>query len=39
MKTRAPYDRDDLRTQKSDRVLEVGCGHNFSYRANGISET
>lgn len=38
MKIRTPYTRDDLRIKRSDRVLEVGPGHNPTYRANVICE-
>lgn len=38
MKTRTPYTRNDLRIKRSDRVLEVGPGHNPTYRANVICE-
>lgn len=35
---RTPIDRYDLKIKKSDYVLEVGSGHNPSYRANVIVE-
>ena len=35
---RNPYDRDDLNIGKKDRVLEVGSGHNPTYRADVIVE-
>ncbi|MEG2068131.1 MAG: class I SAM-dependent methyltransferase [Tannerellaceae bacterium] len=38
MKTRTPYDRNDLRIRKKDRVLEIGSGHNPSFRSNVIVE-
>lgn len=38
MKTRTPLDKDDLRIKSKDRVLEVGSGHNPSYRSNVIVE-
>lgn len=38
MKIRTPLDRDDLRIKKRDRVLEIGSGHNPSYRSNVIVE-
>lgn len=38
MKQRSPYDRNDLKIQKHDRVLEIGPGHNPSYRSNVIVE-
>ena len=38
VKTRTPYTRDDLRIKRSDRVLEVGPGHNPTYRSNVICE-
>ena len=38
MKTRTPLDRSDLRIKKGDRVLEIGSGHNPSYRSNVIVE-
>lgn len=38
MKVRTPYDRHDLRIKTKDRVLEVGSGHNPSYRSNLIVE-
>lgn len=34
MKIRIPAGRNDLRIKKSHRVLEVGSGHNPTYRAN-----
>lgn len=38
MKQRNPIDRYDLHIHRKDRVLEVGCGHNPSYRANVVVE-
>lgn len=38
MKQRNPYDRNDLKIKKSDCVLEIGSGHNPTYRANTIVE-
>ena len=38
MKIRTPYSRDDLHIRRSDYVLEVGPGHNPTYRANVICE-
>lgn len=38
MKTRTPLDRIDLKIKKRDRVLEIGSGHNPSYRSNVIVE-
>ena len=38
MINRNPYDRDDLRIAKKDKVLEVGSGHNPTFRANVIVE-
>ena len=38
MKLRSPYSRDDLHIKKNDRVIEVGSGHNPSYRSNVIVE-
>lgn len=38
MKIRTPYTRFDLRIRKKDYVVEVGSGHNPSYRANVIVE-
>lgn len=38
MKVRTPYDRNDLNIRKSDKVLEVGPGHNPSFRSNVIAE-
>lgn len=38
MKVRTPYDRNDLRIKKRYNVLEVGPGHNPSYRSNTIVE-
>jgi SAM-dependent methyltransferase len=38
MKTRTPYDRDNLKINKSDYVLEVGSGHNPMYRSDIIVE-
>lgn len=35
---RNPYDREDLKIKKKDRVLEVGPGHNPTYRADVIVE-
>ena len=35
---RNPYDRDDPNIGKKDRVLEVGSGHNPTYRADVIVE-
>ena len=31
MKTRTPIDRNDLRIKKSDKVIEIGPGHNPSF--------
>lgn len=38
MKTRTPIDRNDLRIKKSDKVIEIGPGHNPSFRSNVIVE-
>lgn len=38
MKTRTPLDRNDLRIQKKDKVVEIGSGHNPFFRANVIVE-
>ena len=38
MITRNPFDRYDLKIQKNDRVLEVGSGHNPTFRSNTIVE-
>lgn len=38
MKTRTPYTRNDLKIRKSDKVIEVGSGHNPTFRANVIVE-
>lgn len=38
MKTRSPYNRGDLKIKKSDRVVEIGPGHNPSFRSNVIVE-
>ncbi len=38
MKVRTPYDRNDLRIKRGYNVLEVGPGHNPSYRPNTIVE-
>lgn len=35
---RNPYDRDNLKIGKKDRVLEVGSGHNPTFRSNVIVE-
>lgn len=38
MITRNPFDRYDLNIKKNDRVLEVGSGHNPTFRSNTIVE-
>lgn len=38
MKVRTPYDRHNLKIKKNDSVLEVGSGHNPTYRSNVIVE-
>ena len=38
MKTRSPYNRDDLYIGKNDKVVEIGSGHNPTYRADVIVE-
>ena len=38
MKERNPLDRFDVKIKKRDRVLEIGSGHNPSYRSNVIVE-
>lgn len=38
MKTRTPFDKEDLRIKKNERVLEVGSGHNPHYRSDVIVE-
>lgn len=35
---RKPYDRNNLHIRKNDRVLEVGSGHNPTFRSNVILE-
>ncbi|MEG0789150.1 MAG: class I SAM-dependent methyltransferase [Alistipes sp.] len=38
MKISTPIDRQDLHIKRSDRVLEVGPGHNPTYRADVLAE-
>jgi len=38
MKTRTPYNRDDLKIGRRDKVVEIGPGHNPSFRSNVIVE-
>lgn len=38
MKTYSPHDRDDLHIKANDKVLEIGPGHNPTYRSNVIVE-
>lgn len=38
MKIRTPYTRNDLKIRQSDKVVEIGSGHNPTYRANVIVE-
>ncbi len=38
MRIRTPFDRNDLHIRRSDRVLEIGSGHNPSYRSNVLCE-
>nr|WP_321378907.1 class I SAM-dependent methyltransferase [uncultured Bacteroides sp.] len=38
MRIRTPYDRNNLKIKKRDNVLEVGPGHNPSFRSNVIAE-
>lgn len=38
MKVYSPYDRYDLHIKKSDRVLEIGPGHNPTFRSDVIVE-
>lgn len=38
MKIYSPYDRSDLHINANDKVLEIGPGHNPSYRSNVIVE-
>ncbi|MCK9626240.1 MAG: class I SAM-dependent methyltransferase [Bacteroidales bacterium] len=38
MKTRTPYNRDDLKIGRNDKVVEIGPGHNPSFRSNVIVE-
>lgn len=38
MKTYSPYDRYNLHIKSKDRVLEIGSGHNPTYRSNVIVE-
>ncbi len=38
MKTYTPLDRNNLHINKKDKVLEIGPGHNPSYRSNFIVE-
>ena len=37
MKTDSPYDRGDIHINKNDKVLEIGPGHNPTYRSNVIA--
>ncbi|MCP9612938.1 class I SAM-dependent methyltransferase [Coprobacter tertius] len=36
MKVRNPIDRDDLKIKKKDKVLEVGSGHNPTFRSDVV---
>lgn len=38
MRKRIPHTRYDLKIRRSDKVVEVGSGHNPSHRANVIVE-
>ena len=38
MKTRTPFDRNDLKIGKSDKALEVESGNNPMYRSNVLCE-
>ncbi len=38
MKTRTPYDRNDLRIRRKDKVVEIGSGHSPMYRSDVIVE-
>lgn len=38
MKTRTPFDRNDLKIKRQERVLEIGPGNNPSYRSNVLCE-
>lgn len=38
MRIRKPIDRNDLSIHRKDHVLEVGSGHNPSYRSNVIAD-
>ena len=38
MKTATPYSQYDLKIRRRDKVVEVGSGHNPTYRANVIVE-
>jgi len=38
MKTRTPFDKENLRIRRQDKVLEVGSGHNPCFRSNVIVE-
>ena len=38
MRKRIPHTRYDLKIRKSDKVVEIGSGHNPSRRANVIVE-
>lgn len=38
MKIRSPLDRNDLKIRKQDKVVEIGSGHNPTFRANVIVE-
>ena len=38
MKTDSPYDRGDIHINKNDKVLEIGPGHNPTYRSNVIAQ-
>ncbi len=38
MKRRSPYNRDNLHIKKTDKVVEIGSGHNPSFRSDVIVE-
>ena len=38
MITRNPYDRDDIKINRKNKVLEIGPGHNPTFRANVVVE-
>ena len=38
MITRNPYDRDDIKINRKNKVLEIGPGHNPTFRDNVVVE-